>query len=119
MASNKSHTTHAEREVECPWDSGTLGEDESNVEVADASISAEVDEDLGLQLISIRLPKNLIQDLKLVARLNGIGYQPLIRKVLIRFAQSEMRSIAQDSILAAMAEHKVAVEVEPKKRRIA
>lgn len=64
------------------------------VAIAPPEIEAEVDEALGLQLISIRLPRRLIEDLKLIAKHEGLGYQPLVRRVLVRFAQGEFRSWA-------------------------
>lgn len=48
-----------------------------------------VDEAAGLEMISIRLDKSLIEDLKLMASRKGIGYQPLIRKILDRFVYKE------------------------------
>jgi predicted DNA binding CopG/RHH family protein len=38
---------------------------------------------LELQLISIRLPKNLVEQLKQQASRQGIGYQPFIRQILM------------------------------------
>ena len=55
--------------------------------------SAAIDAALELQLISIRLPKSLIEQLKLIARFNHIGYQPLVRDVLLRFARSELLNL--------------------------
>lgn len=45
-------------------------------------IADEIDKSLGLTLISIRLPANLIEDYKLVAQLKGQLYQPLMREAL-------------------------------------
>jgi predicted DNA binding CopG/RHH family protein len=47
----------------------------------------EMDDAEGLQLISVRLNKSLIETLKGLAKVDGIGYQPLIRQVLTRFAR--------------------------------
>jgi hypothetical protein len=41
-----------------------------------------VDRSLGLQLISIRLPAAMIEDYKMIAKLRGTLYQPLIRDAL-------------------------------------
>ena len=46
------------------WENGTLGNDEAFVEIATDITSKEVDDMLALQMISIRLQKSLIQDLK-------------------------------------------------------
>jgi predicted DNA-binding ribbon-helix-helix protein len=47
-------------------------------------------------MISIRLRKELISELKLIADYRGISYQPLIRDVLSRFARAEVRQIASE-----------------------
>lgn len=56
------------------WEDGSLGRDADHVAVADDSFARQVDEAVGLQPISIRLPKSLIEQLKLIARCHGIGY---------------------------------------------
>lgn len=53
---------------------------------------------LALQPISIRLSKGLIQDLKDIAQLHGLGYQPLIKQILTRFVESEKRMLANEKI---------------------
>jgi hypothetical protein len=78
------------------WESGELGRGENYVEIADDDIEAKVDESLDLQLISIRLQKSLIEDFKLIAQLNRIGYQPLMRQILQRFAEGEKKRILRE-----------------------
>lgn len=74
--------------------------------VATKSQETAIDESLGLKSISIRLQTSLIEDLKMIAMANGIGYQPLIRTLLTRFAQSELRRMAMDQAerMAAVAQ---------------
>ena len=48
-----------------------------------------VDEALGLKAISIRLQTSMIDELKAIAARDGIGYQPLIKRVLARFIEEE------------------------------
>jgi hypothetical protein len=55
-----------------------------------------VDDALGLQLISIRLPKAMIEDLKFLANREGLGYQPLIRRVMKLYIQGEFKAIARN-----------------------
>lgn len=74
---------------------GTLGNDEAFVAIAD-DVSSAVDESLGLQPISIRLHKDLLDKLKALAQVNNIGYQPLIRQVLTRFVDCEIKAILRD-----------------------
>lgn len=77
------------------WESGELGRSEEHAVAADANFAAAVDDSLGLHLISIRLQRDLIQQLKLIAAAHGIGYQPLVRDVLSRFARREIINIAE------------------------
>lgn len=79
------------------WDSGQLGQDENFVKLVEEDLESQIDEALELQLISVRLQKSLIQDLKFIAELNGIGYQPLMRQVLVRFADCEKKRILKEA----------------------
>ena len=54
------------------WDNRELGADEAYVGVVKAS-DLPVDAAVGTQLISIRLGVSMIEDLKLIAQINGIG----------------------------------------------
>lgn len=75
------------------WESEALGANEKTVRKADKSINDKIDDDLGLQMISIRLDKKLIDSFKLLGTFHGIGYQPLMRDALKRFADGEMKAI--------------------------
>lgn len=77
---------------------GQLGNDAAHAEAPATDVSAEVDAALGLQAISIRLHKGLLDDLKLIANENGIGYQPLIRQALTRFANAEIKRMLRERI---------------------
>ena len=77
------------------WESGQLGRSEEHVVVAAHAVEAALDDALGLQPISVRLQQSLIKDLKLIARYHGIGYQPLMRDALNRFARFELRDMAE------------------------
>jgi len=83
------------------WESGELGRDEKHVKVADASDEFALDDAMEMQMISIRLQKKLIEDLKVIAKHNGIGYQPLIRQLLTRFVISEFKKMMNDAIAEA------------------
>ncbi len=76
------------------WESGDLGREEKNVRRSTAESEHAVEEALELQMISIRLQKELIEQLKFLAKYHSIGYQPLIRDVLARWARSEMLLVA-------------------------
>lgn len=78
------------------WESGELGRSEAHVRVSTTVNENEINDALELHPISIRLNKSLIEDLKMIAELNGLGYQPLIRQVLTRFADCEKKQILQE-----------------------
>lgn len=78
-----------------PWESGQLGRSEAHIVVASPEVEAALDNALDLQAISVRLQQSLIKDLKLIARYHGIGYQPLMRDALNRFARFELREMAE------------------------
>jgi hypothetical protein len=78
------------------WDTGELGRDEKHVRRSPPDREETLDQALDLQMISIRLQKELIEQLKFIANYHGIGYQPLVRDVLCRFARSEMLTIASE-----------------------
>ena len=73
---------------------GKLGNDPEHVVYTEESKNTDVL--LGLHPISIRLPKELVRDLKAISQLNGMGYQPLIRAVCQRFVDAEKRAILRD-----------------------
>lgn len=80
-----------------------IGLSEAHVAVAPAEISAGIDEALDLQPISIRLQKDLIENLKALAKLNGLGYQPLIRQVLTRWVDCELKDMLRAKAIAGHA----------------
>jgi hypothetical protein len=100
-----------------PWDSGELGRDESYVGRAPAELLEEIDVALDLQMISIRLIKENIKELKFIADYRGIGYQPLIRDVLSRFARSEITLIARELQEQKKAQAAIAEQMQQKKER--
>ena len=78
------------------WESRALGADEPYVQVADDAHSVALDEALGMQSISIRLPKQLISQYNLIAHFHGVGYQPLMRDVMARFVPNAIREILEE-----------------------
>jgi predicted DNA binding CopG/RHH family protein len=90
---NTTITTPFDTETE-QWENGALGRDEAHIAVAPTSNALAIDDALGLQMISIRLPKELIEAFKAIATVNEMGYQPLMRSTLQRFADSELKRLA-------------------------
>ena len=80
------------------WESGQLGRAADHARPAAEDIEKAIDSSLRLQLISIRLQQSLIEDLKAIASLNGIGYQPLMRQILKRFVDGEKKRIARGRV---------------------
>jgi uncharacterized protein (DUF4415 family) len=78
------------------WESGTLGREIEFAAVCDEMTDKAIDDALGLQAISIRLPKDLIEAYKIIAAREGVGYQPLMRDILNRFIETEMKKVAWD-----------------------
>lgn len=66
------------------WESKELGASPEHARRVSPEKSKEIDDALGLQAISIRLQKELVEQLKELARRDGIGYQPYIRQLLTR-----------------------------------
>jgi len=88
------------------WESGELGQSLEYAAVAPSRLTAEIDDALGLQMISIRLNKDLIEALKLLGAKYEMGYQPLIREALKRFVDGEYKMIAQEQLERQIAEKK-------------
>jgi len=113
-----SNTEHFEDE-RCRFETGELGQSVEHARPVSVEHQVAVDDALGLQMISIRLPKSLIEDLKLIANQQGLGYQPLIRRVLLRFAAMEFRAQAHEQLVRfddtlTVPEQVVEDEVQPK-----
>lgn len=75
------------------WEDGTLGASMEHAVVASGDIQKAVEATLAMQAISIRLPKSVIETFKALASLEGIGYQPLMRAALMRFADEESKRV--------------------------
>ena len=74
------------------WENRDLGATESFVRKAPAEYEQSLDDKMGLQIISIRLQKSLIDDLKELAREDGLGYQPYIRQLLTQHVRNERKT---------------------------
>jgi predicted DNA binding CopG/RHH family protein len=68
------------------WESGKRG---SHSVAASERDETAVDETMELQMISIRLPQSVVENLKSMAKKEGIGYQPYTRQVLIHHTQGD------------------------------
>ena len=77
------------------WDERRLGASDEHVVVAADEHAFALDDALELQSISIRLPKQMIDQYKLIAHFHGVGYQPLMRDVMSRFVPGALREILE------------------------
>ena len=68
-----------------------LGVNPALVRVVPAAEEARTDESMGLQMVSLRLPKEAIEQLKSLARAEGLGYQPYVRQLLMRHIKEASR----------------------------
>lgn len=75
------------------WESRELGADPKHAKRVSEEKARLIEEAIGLQPISIRLDKALIDSFKILAEFHGVGYQPLMRDALKRFAEHEMKNI--------------------------
>jgi predicted DNA binding CopG/RHH family protein len=81
-----------------PWEGLDDHLTDETVSAVPAEEAQAIDDALGLQMISIRLQRSLLNNLKLIADHHGIGYQPLIRDLLNRFAKAEMKQILSELV---------------------
>lgn len=86
------------------WDNRELGAEATHIGVCDDSEESAINDMMGLQAISIRLPKALIENFKMIAQYHGVGYQPLMRDILCRFSRSETQKIMQELLEARQEE---------------
>ena len=79
------------------WERGKLGTSVENAVAATVEETDAINKAVGLnmQLISMRLPHDLLTMLKEIARYHGVGYQPMVRDLLHRWAVGEIRTILE------------------------
>lgn len=75
------------------WEARELGASVEHAKVASAEHLTALGDALGMQSISIRLPKEMIEAYKLIAAHHGIGYQPLMRDILQRFIPEGLKEV--------------------------
>jgi hypothetical protein len=80
------------------WDNGALGDNARYVRVIPKDEGKRIEDAMGLQMISMRLPKSLIETLKILALKEGgmPEYQPYVRRVLIDHVKNKQRQSRRD-----------------------
>jgi hypothetical protein len=69
------------------WDNKELGASYAFTAVLSEAEEKDIEAGLGLQMISLRLGRSLIGQFKELAKLEGLGYQPLMRQALAEYAK--------------------------------
>lgn len=84
------------------WENRELGEDPNFAKSSSvpASFHEILNKSSNMQMISIRLPKDLITDLKEISSAQKLGYQALMREVLKRFVAAEKKAMYRELMRA-------------------
>ena len=84
------------------WESRKLGSDPQFARSTSvpASFHELLNKSNNMQMISIRLPKDLIDDLKNISTTQKMGYQALMREVLKRFVDAEKKVMYRELMKA-------------------
>ena len=102
------------------WDDETLGGDAESMQVADEAVESAVDEASGVQLISIRMQKSMVDSFKAIAAANkGIGYQTLMKQILQRFIDCEMKRVWNEHIAEQIKVAKASPRQKSRERKAA
>ncbi len=78
-------------DIDTSWDNRKLGASKKYARKLPREDELAVDDALHLAIISIRLQKELIGNLKILAKHEGIGYQPLVRQILTRYVREALQ----------------------------
>lgn len=75
------------------WDTGDLGEDERYVTVTRPSKEDEavLNESLGIEEVSIRMNKDLVEDFKRLAETERVTYKGLMKRILKDYIKSRSK----------------------------
>lgn len=71
------------------WEDGTLGASAEHAVAASAEVEAALDAALGIEVVELRLPKQLVDDFRRVADRRCAGYKILMREVLQQWASNQ------------------------------
>jgi predicted DNA binding CopG/RHH family protein len=80
--SRKANQFDAENEL---WETRQLGASSEHAVRTSAEADKALDDAIGLQLLTFRIQKPVVDKLRRLATLEGIGYQPLMRQVLTKY----------------------------------
>lgn len=101
------------------WDDEALMAEPGPLKVVDEKTALAIDEASGTQLVSIRMQKSMIDAFKAIAAANkNIGYQTLMKQILQRFIDSEMKRVWNEHLAENLASSlpKAKSEISPKRK---
>lgn len=75
------------------WESGKLGRSVKHARVVSEEQDKALMNALGLTLLSFKIEKSLARKLKGLAKLDGIGYEPLARQILTHYVRRNERRL--------------------------
>lgn len=106
------------------WDKKRLGASAEHAVPCSPEVSQAVDDALGLQLLSFRIQKSVIEQLKELSKLEGIGYQPLMRKIICDYVRQNEYKLASAHSLSQSAQQadnllSLAIKLEQKISKLA
>jgi predicted DNA binding CopG/RHH family protein len=79
------------------WESKQLGASAEHAKLASPEDDQALDDDLGLVPISLRLQKELVGKLKILAKQEGLGYQTYIRQILTRYVRQQVEQSKRET----------------------
>jgi hypothetical protein len=77
------------------WDSKQLGASPDHARRSSPEQQKALDDATGLQLFTFRIQKTIIEQLKKLAKLDGMGYQPFMRKILTDYVHENAHKLEQ------------------------
>lgn len=77
------------------WETRQLGASAEHAKPVSDEEDKAIDDAMGLHLLSFRIQKTVIEQLKQLAKLEGIGYQPLMRQVLTKYVRENEHKLHQ------------------------
>jgi len=77
------------------WESRKLGASPDHVQRSSPEQEKAFDEATGLQLLTFRIQTSTVEKLKQLAKLEGIGYQPFMRQILVKYVRENEHRIEQ------------------------
>ncbi|AAK03206.1 BrnA antitoxin family protein [Pasteurella multocida] len=79
------------------WESDELGCSKETARISNFSVE-DLQKSIQLQSISLRIQKDVLEDLKYIAKSYGIGYQPLMKQILKRFVDAEKQLLLREEV---------------------